>query len=64
MARFEQDKMTIYSIEKYAGMWTPEGLEYYDKQEALEELEFHRKLYPQEKWRLTSRQATVVWRRD
>lgn len=66
MNNFIKDQITYYVLERWTGgVWTPDvnGHEYDDLKEAKQELAFNRKLFPQEKFRLVKKTATVIWRR-
>lgn len=60
---FIKDRITYYVLEKFVGVWTPDGYEMDDYEEAKQELEFYKKHFPEHEWRLRKKTSTVIWRR-
>lgn len=61
-----KESTTWYVLERYISKetgWVDEGVDYDTYEEAIEDLEFHRKLYPQEKWRIKEEHGHVIYRR-
>lgn len=51
---------TLYELQRFVGIWETE-LIFDSKEKAKEELEFHKKLYNGEKWRLAVKKVNVVY---
>lgn len=52
-----------YEMQRYVGMWETERT-FDSKEEAEAELEFSRKFYNNEKWRLIAKKVNVIWERE
>lgn len=60
------NKTKSYALERYISKdtgWVDEGVNYDTYEESIEDLEFHRKLYPQEKFRIKEEYGYVIYRR-
>lgn len=60
-----KEPTTWYMLERYISKetgWVDEGCTYDTYEEAIEDLEWNRKLMPQEKWRITEEHGYVIFR--
>ena len=53
---------TAYVLQRWTGMWTDEGIEFDNLEEAKNELAFYKKFMPQEKWRIKAEARTIIWK--